>query len=96
MIALLATGIVAFFTPEDASGSSPYAVVTLGICAAIIGYVLKVPGAKQVLFYIAIIMLFVGVLMLPLNLVWTVILIVVDALLIGYLIWQTDRQTSKR
>jgi hypothetical protein len=30
MLVLLATGIVAYFTPKDASGSSPYGVITMG------------------------------------------------------------------
>lgn len=96
MVNLLVTAIVSNFTPKDASGSSPYGVVTMGIGAAIMGYILKVPGAKQVLYSIAIITLLVGILMLPLNLVWTIILIVVEVLLIGYLLWQAYRQAAKR
>jgi len=96
MVALLATGIVAYFTPKDASGSSPYGVITMGLGAAIIGFVLKRPDAKFVLYAIAIITLLVGILMLPVNLSWKIILIVVEVLLIGYLAWQTNRQLTKR
>jgi hypothetical protein len=95
MVTLLATGIVAYFTPKDASGSSPYGVITLGLGATIIGLVLKRPTAKFVLYMIAIITLLVGILMLPVDLVWKILLIVVDFLVIGYLIWQTRRQLAK-
>ena len=94
MVTLLATGIVAYFAPKDASGSSPYAVITMGLGAASIGFVLKRPTAKFVLYAIAFFILLVGILMLPLNLIWKIILIAVDVLLIGYLIWQTNRQRS--
>ena len=83
MVTLLVTGIVAYITPKDASGSSPYGVITLGLGAAVIGFVLKRPGAKFVLYFIAVITLFVGILMLPVDLVWKIILIIVDLLLIG-------------
>jgi hypothetical protein len=96
MVALLATGIVAYFTPKDASGSSPYGVITMGLGAAVIGLVLKRPVAKFVLYAIAIITLLVGILMLPLDLIWKIILIVVEVLLIGYLIWQTNLQSNKK
>lgn len=96
MVTLLVTGIVSYFTPKDASGSSPYGVITMGLGSAIMGYVLSHPGAKQVLYFIAIITLLVGILMLPINLVWKIIFIVVEALLIGYLIWQTNRHLKKR
>jgi len=95
MVTLLATGIVGYFTPKDASGSSPYGVVTLGLGAAIMGIVLKRPGAKIVLYMIAMITLLVGFVMLPIDLIWKIILIVVEVLLIGYLIWQTNRQRAK-
>ena len=95
MVTLLATGIVGYFTPKDASGSSPYGVVTLGLGAAIMGIVLKRSGAKIVLYMIAMITLLVGFVMLPIDLIWKIILIVVEVLLIGYLIWQTNRQRAK-
>ena len=95
MVTLLATGIVGYFTPKDASRSSPYGVVTLGLGAAIMGIVLKRPGAKIVLYMIAMITLLVGFVMLPIDLIWKIILIVVEVLLIGYLIWQTNRQRAK-
>jgi hypothetical protein len=95
MVALLATGIVAYITPKDASGSSPYGVITLGIGAAVIGLVLKRPTVKLVFYIIAMITLLVGFLMLPINLIWKIILIVIEILLIGYLIWQTNRQRAK-
>ena len=85
MFVLLATGIVAYFTPSDASGSSPYGVITLGLGAAVIGFVLKRPTAKFVLYAIAIITLLVGILMLPLDLIWKIILIVLEIVLIGAL-----------
>jgi hypothetical protein len=96
MVALLATGIVAYLTPKDASGSSPYGVITFGLGAAVIGLVLNRPAAKIVLYLIAIITLLVGILMLPVDLIWKIILIVVEILLIGYLIWQTSRQLAKK
>jgi hypothetical protein len=91
MLALLATGIVAYLTPKDASGSSPYGVITLGLGAALIGMVLKRPAAKIVLYLIAIITLLVGILMLPVDIIWKIILIVLDGLLVGYLIWRNNR-----
>ena len=96
MMVLLATGIVAYFTPKDASGSSPLGVITMGLGAAIIGFVLKRPAAKFVLYAIAIITLLVGILMLPVDLIWKIIFIVLEVLLIGYLIWQTNLQSTKR
>lgn len=60
LVALLAAGIVAYLTPPDASGSSPYGVITLGLGAAVIGWVMKRPSAKLVLYFIAIITLLVG------------------------------------
>jgi hypothetical protein len=96
MVTLLATGIVAYLTPKDTSGSSPYGVITLGIGAAIMGIVLKRPNVKLVMYIIAIITLLVGILMLPVDLIWKIILIVVDVLLIGFLIWQNNRQLSKK
>jgi hypothetical protein len=96
MVVLLATGIVAYFTPKDASGSSPYGVITLGLGAAVIGLVLKRPTAKLVLYIIAIITLLVGILMLPVDPIWKIILIIVEVLLIGYLIWQTYQQLAKK
>ena len=96
MVTLLVTGIVAYFTPKDASGSSPFGVITMGIGAAMIGFVLKRPTAKFVLYFIAIITLLVGILMLPVDLIWKIIFIVVEVLLIGSLIWQTNRQLIKR
>lgn len=96
MATLLVTGFVAYLTPKDASGSSPYGVITLGLGAAVIGFVLKRPVAKFVLYVIAIITLMVGILMLPLDLVWKILLIVAEILLIGYLIWQTNRQFTKK
>jgi hypothetical protein len=94
MVVLLATGIVAYLTPKDASNSSPYGVVTMGLGAAVIGYVLKRPTAKFVLYAIAIITLLVGILMLPIDLIWKIILIVAEVLLIGLLILKSTRKTS--
>jgi hypothetical protein len=94
MVTLLVTGIVAYFTPKDASGSSPYGVITMGLGAAIIGLVLKRPSAKFVLYIIAIITLLVGILMLPVGLIWKIILIVLEVLVLGYLTWQTYRQRA--
>jgi hypothetical protein len=91
MVALLATGIVAYFTPKDASGSSPYGVITLGIGAAVIGLVLKRPSAKLVFYIIAIITLLVGTLMLAIEPVWKILLFIVESLPIIYLIRQTRR-----
>ena len=88
MFVLLATGIVAYLTPSDASGSSPYGVITMGLGAAVIGFVLKRPTAKFVLYAIAIITLLVGILMLPLDLIWKIILIVLEIVLIGALAWK--------
>jgi hypothetical protein len=96
MFVLLATGVVAYLTPKDASNSSPYGVITLGLGAAVIGLVLKRPTAKFVLYVIAIITLLVGILMLPLDLIWKVILIIVEAVVIGYLAWQAMRQSTKK
>jgi hypothetical protein len=96
MVALLATGIVAYFTPKDASGSSPYGVITLGIGAAVIGLVLKRPTVKLVFYIIAIITLLVGTLMLAVDPIWKILLYIVEVLLIGYLIWQTTRQLAKK
>lgn len=96
MVTILATGIVAYFTPKDASGSSPYGVITMGLGAAIMGFVLKHPSAKFVLYVIGIITLLVGILMLPVALIWKIIFIVVEVLLIGYLIWQNNRQLTKK
>ena len=96
MVTLLATGIVAYFTPKDASGSSPFGVITMGLGAAIMGFVLKRPNAKLALYVIAIITLLVGILMLPVDLIWKIFFIVVEILLIGYLIWQTNRQLAKK
>ena len=96
MVALLVTGTVAFLTPKDASNSSPYGVVTLGLCAAIIGLILKRPAAKIVFYIIGIITLLVGILMLPLDLIWQIILIVVEAVVIGYLTLRAARQLPKK
>jgi hypothetical protein len=96
MVTFLATGIVAYFTPKDASGSSPYGVITMGLGAAVIGLVLKRPVAKFVLYAIAIITLLVGILMLPVDLIWKIIFIVVEVVLIGYLIWQSNLQSTKK
>ena len=95
MLTLFVTGIVGYLTPKDASGSSPYGVITLGLGAAIIGWVLKRPSAKIVLYVIAVITLLVGILMLPLDLIWKLLLIVVEVAAIGYLIWQTSRHLAK-
>ena len=95
MLTILATGIVANFTPKDASGSSPYGVVTLGLGAAVMGIILKQSVAKLVMYCIAIITLLVGDLMLPLTLIWKVVLIAVELLIIGYLIINTYRQVKK-
>jgi len=95
MVVLLAVAIVASVTPKDASGSSPYGVVTLGLGAAVIGLILKRPTAKFVLYAIAAITLLVGILMLPLDLIWKIVLIVLDILLVGFLMGQTARQMPK-
>jgi hypothetical protein len=91
MVALLATGIVAYFTPKDASGSSPYGVITLGIGAAVIGLVLKRPTVKLVFYIIAIITLLVGTLMLAVDPIWKILLFIAESLPIIYLIRQTRR-----
>ncbi|OGN94322.1 MAG: hypothetical protein A2Z71_05405 [Chloroflexi bacterium RBG_13_50_21] len=96
MLTLFVTGIVGYLTPKDASGSSPYGVITLGLGAAIIGWVLKRPAAKLVLYVIAVITLLVGILMLPLDLIWKLLLYAVVVVVIGYLIWQTTRQLAKK
>lgn len=96
MAVLLVTGIVAYFTPKDASNSSPLGVITMGLGAAIMGVVLKRPNAKFVMYAIAMITLLVGILMLPLDLVWKIILIVVEIGLIIFLIWQVQRQMAKK
>jgi hypothetical protein len=95
MAALLATGIVAYFTPKDASGSSPFGVITLGIGAAIIGLILKRPNVKFVFYIIAIITLLVGTLMLAVAPIWKIIFYIVEILIIGYLIWQTYQQRAR-
>jgi hypothetical protein len=91
MVALLATGIVAYFTPKDASGSSPYGVITLGIGAVVIGLVLKRPTVKLVFYIIAIITLLVGTLMLAIDPIWKILLFIAESLPIIYLIRQTRR-----
>lgn len=96
MMVLLATGIVAYFTPKDATNSSPSGVVTMGLGAAIMGVVLKHHNAKLVMYSIAMITLLVGILMLPLDLVWKIILIVVEIALLLYMIWQMQRQVAKK
>jgi hypothetical protein len=58
--------------------------------------VLKHPTAKFVLYVIAMITLLVGILMLPPDLIWKIIFIVAEIVLIGYLIWQTNHQLSKK
>ena len=95
MAVLLATGAVGYFTPKDASGSSPFGVITLGIGAAVIGLVLKRPNAKFVFYIIAIITLLVGTLMLAVAPIWKIIFYIVEILIIGYLIWQTYRQRAR-
>ena len=94
MMVLLVTGVVGYFTPKDASGSSPYGVVTLGLGAAVMGALLKHSRAKFVMYVIAMITLLVGFLMLPVDLVWKIILIAVEILLIGYLAWLATRQKA--
>ena len=86
MLTLFVTGIVGYLTPKDASGSSPYGVITLGLGAAIIGWVLKRPSAKLVLYVIAVITLLVGILMLPVDLIWKLLLYVVVVVLIAAVI----------
>jgi hypothetical protein len=95
MIAILAAGIVGYLTPKDASNSSPWAVVTLGLGAAVIGFVLKRPTVKFVFYAIGIITLLVGILMLPLTLGWKIALIVVEAVGFGYLAWQALSRPAK-
>ena len=96
MVALLATAIVAYFTPKDASQSSPYGVITLGLGAAVIGLVLKRPSVKLVFFIIAIITLLVGTLMLSIEPIWKILLFIAESLVIIYLIRQTGRQLVKK
>jgi hypothetical protein len=96
MVVLLATGIVAYITPKDASGSSPYGVITLGLGSGIIGFLMKRPTVKLVMYVIAMITLVVGFLMLPVALVWKIVLIVIEVVVIGYLIWQNNRQMIKK
>jgi len=96
ILSLLVTGIVAYITPKDASGSSPYGVITLGVCSVIMGLVLKRPRVKIVLFFIAIITLMVGILMLPVDLLWKIVLIAAEVLLVGFLISQINRQLPKK
>jgi len=96
IMSLLVTGIVAFITPKDASGSSPYGVITLGVCSVIMGLVLKRPRVKIVMFFIAIITLLVGILMLPVDFLWKIIFIVAEVLLIGFLVWQINRQFPEK
>jgi hypothetical protein len=95
MGAILATGIVAYFTPKDASGSSPYGVVTLGLAAALMGLILRQPTVKLVMYCIAIITLLVGDLMLPIDLIWQIVFIVVELLVVGYLLMRAYRQVKK-
>jgi hypothetical protein len=89
MLTLLATGIVAYFTPKDASGSSPYGVITMGLGAVVMGMVIKRPAVKLIMFMIAMITLLVGVVMLPVTIIWKVVFIIVEVALIVYLIWKT-------
>ena len=96
MVALIATGIVGYFTPKDASGSSPFGVITLGIGAAVIGLVLKRPTVKFVFFIIAIITLLVGTQMLSIEPIWKIFLYIAESLPIIYLIRQTSRQLVKK
>ena len=96
MVVLLATGIVGYFTPKDASNSSPYGVVTLGLGSAIIGLLMKRPTVKLVMYVIAMITLVVGFLMLPFAIIWRIVLIVIEVVVIGYLIWQNNRQMIKK
>jgi hypothetical protein len=95
MVVLLITGFVAYFTPKDASGSSPYGVITLGLGAAFMGVVIKQRNAKLVMYCIAMITLLVGDLMLQVDILWKAVLIVVEVLLVGYLIWRSYRQLKK-
>jgi hypothetical protein len=88
--------IAMVITPKDASGSSLYGVISMGLGAAIIGIILKHPIAKIAMYAIAIITLLVGILMLPIVLIWKIILIVVELIMIGYLIWQNNRQLTKK
>jgi hypothetical protein len=96
MVVLLVTGIVAYITPKDASGSSPYGVITLGLGSAIIGLIMKRPTVKLVMYVIAIITLLVGFLMLPVAIIWKIVLIVIEVVVIGYLIWQNNRLMTKK
>lgn len=96
MVAILITGIVGNFTPKDASGSSPYAVIALGLCAVVIGLIFERPRVKIVMYIIAIFTFLVGILMFPLDLLWKIILIVVEVLVIGYLTWQTNRRMTNK
>ncbi len=96
MVTLLATGIVAYFTPKDASGSSPYGVITLGLGAVVIGLVLKRPPVKLVFFIIAIITLLVGTMMLSIEPIWKILLFIAESLPIIYLIRQTGPHLVKQ
>jgi hypothetical protein len=96
MLTLLATGIVAYFTPKDASGSSPYGVITMGLGVVVMGMVIKRPAVKFIMFMIAMITLLVGVVMLPVTIVWKVVFIIVEVALIVYLIWKTASLQRKK
>jgi hypothetical protein len=93
MVVILVTGIVAYLTPKDASNSSPYGVVAMGLGVTVMGLILKRPMVKFVMYVIAMIVLLVGILMLPLNTLWTIVLIVLEILLLGALAWRTQRKT---
>jgi hypothetical protein len=96
MVVLLATGIVAYNTPKDASGSSPYGVITLGLGAAIMGWLINHRQTRLVMYIIALITLLVGILMLPISLTWQIILIVAEVLIIGFLIWRAVANMPRR
>jgi len=95
VLTVIATVIVAAITPQDASGSSPFGVITLGLGAAIIGFILKRPTAKLVLYAIAVITLLVGILMLPIDLIWKILLIVVEVALVAFLALPAIRKLPK-
>ncbi len=63
-------------------------VLALGVGAAIIGAVLKRKPAKLTLYIIALFTLLVGILMSPVATLLKVLLIVVDAGLLGYFAWR--------
>lgn len=63
-------------------------VLVIGIGAAIIGVVLKRRDVKLVLYVVAMFAILVGILMAPITTVLKIILIVVDILVAGFVLWR--------